>query len=131
MHTVDHVLFLTKWSHTCCITNWYSKFNATLTMLCSQVYIVRFLFCPLHVSVLKAPTIFAVNAALPLNVRNAVSSINLTHCFCKGCQCTYTIVVNNPCKHLLFVPLKYYRFSSTRYKFNMFLFTFTFFFAFV
>ena len=43
------------------------------TPLRSHVYVVQSLFCPLLVSVLKAPIILTVNTALPPNFFSVVS----------------------------------------------------------
>ena len=63
---------------------------------CLRVYIVKSFFCPLHVSVLKASTVFTVKQALCPNICNVVSHINPTHRICKSRQYTHTAVVNNP-----------------------------------
>ena len=98
-HTVNHVLcksFLSRDPISVVSPVDVANVNFKFTLLCSLVHVIKSLFCPLYVSILKARTIFTVNTASSPNVCNRVSHISPTYCLCKPPQYTHTTVVNNP-----------------------------------
>ena len=100
-HTVNHVScksFLSRDSISVVSPIDVVNVNVKFTPLLSRVHIVKSHFRPLRVSVLKAPTIFTVNAVSPPNVCNVVSRINPTHHLCEAPQYIHTVFVNNPAK---------------------------------
>ena len=99
MYTVHHVLcksFLSRDLIPVASPVDVVNVNVKFTPLRSRVHVDKSFFCPLRVSVLKSPTNFTINTALPPNVCNLVSGIIPTHRLCKEPQYTHTAVVNNP-----------------------------------
>ena len=70
--------------------------NVKFTPLRSRVHVVKSLFRPLRVSVLKTSTIFTVNTVAPPNVCNVVSYVNPTHHLRRVPQYIHIVAVNNP-----------------------------------
>ena len=67
--------------------------NVTLTPLSSHACVVKSLFRSLRVSILKPPTFFIINTALPPAL---ISHISRAHRICKAPQYIHTALVSNP-----------------------------------
>ena len=81
-HTVNHALcksFLSRYPIPVVESVVVVNVNVKFTLLRSRVHVVKSLFHPLRVSILKALKIFTVNTTPPPNVCKAISRINHTH----------------------------------------------------
>ena len=113
-HTVNHVLCKSFWSRDPIsfilpvdVVNVNVKFNP----LRSHVHVVKSHFCPLRVSVLKAPTNFTLNTVTPLNVCNLVSRINPSHLLYEAPQYIHSVVANKPANASCSRHKKFHAFS--------------------